>query len=316
MVTLEQQLSRLDLNLLVSLSVLIKEKNVTRAAQTLYLSQPAMSRTLGRLRDLFDDPLFYRESNGLVPTQKALDLQAPLEELLRNAQHLIAQTAFSPQSCDQTFVVSLPPLMSGFLSVPLAAALSQQAPKASLVEFPVGKDAVSQLVSRDVDFSVHIHEPENAEEFPFEKLGSIYPVFYVAKEHPLASKVDVTLEECLSYRFVDMSLDIRSSVGLSNPVDDYLAKLGIKRDVMFKSGQLLTLVEVMENSETIMVSSDKLLDMANLKDRLVPVFAMDDKPEFGVDIYLIEHKRTAASAAHQWLRELIITTLRDKVFTQ
>lgn len=52
MKTLEQELSRIDLNLLVSLSVLIKERNVSRAAQKLYLSQPAMSRTLARLRDL------------------------------------------------------------------------------------------------------------------------------------------------------------------------------------------------------------------------------------------------------------------------
>ncbi|WP_117232701.1 LysR family transcriptional regulator [Vibrio maerlii] len=315
MVTLEQQLSRLDLNLLVSLSVLLKEKNVTRAAQTLYLSQPAMSRTLGRLRDLFDDPLFYRESNGLVPTQKALELQQPLEELLRSMQSLVAKSAFTPDKCDQTFVLSTPPLMSTFLCIPLAMELNKQAPLASLVEFPVAKEPVQQLASRDVDFSIHIEEPANSIEFPSQKLGSTYPVFYVAHNHPLTKAKKVKLEDCFKYRFVDMSLDIRSSFGLSNPVDILLAKKGIERDIVFKSGQLMTLVEVMQQTDAIMVSTHRLTKLDGMEEKLVPVYAIDDDPNFIVDIYLIEHKRTATSAAHNWFKQLIISTIQDKIFS-
>lgn len=313
MVTLEQQLSRLDLNLLVSLSVLIKEKNVTRAAQTLYLSQPAMSRTLGRLRDLFDDPLFYRESNGLVPTQKALELQQPLEELLRGMQSLVAKSAFSPEKCDQTFVLSTPPLMSSFLNIPLATELSKQAPLASLVEFPVARNPIQQLASRDVDFSIHIEAPDNSIEFPYEKLGTTYPVFYVSPSHPLASVKNVTLEDCLKYRFVDMSLDIRSSFGVSNPVDVLLAKKGIERDIVFKSGQLMTLVEIMQNTDTVMVSSHRVGILDGMQNKLVPVFALEGDPDCEVNLYLIEHKRTSNSTAHNWFKQLLIETIQRAV---
>lgn len=313
MVTLEQQLSRLDLNLLVSLSVLLKEKNVTRAAQTLYLSQPAMSRTLGRLRDLFDDPLFYRESSGLVPTQKALELQSPLEELLRSLHSLVALPTFTPEQCDQTFVLSVPPLMSHFLCIPLATSLNSQAPLASLVEFPVARNPVQQLASRDVDFSIHVEAPDNGIEFPYEKIGSSYPVFYVSPQHPLANKKNVTLEECLKYRFVDMSLDIRSSFGMSNPVDVLLAKKGVERDIAFKSGQLMTLVEVMQHSETVMISSHLVAGSKEVQNKLVPVFALDTDPDCVVSLYLIEHKRTANSAAHQWFKQLLIETIQREV---
>jgi DNA-binding transcriptional LysR family regulator len=309
MVTLEQQLSRLDLNLLVSLSVLIKERNVTRAAQALYLSQPAMSRTLGRLRELFDDPLFYRESNGLVPTQKALELQEPLEELLRNMQSLIARSAFTPESCDQTFAISLPPLMSGFVSIPLITALKEHAPKASLIEFPVAKEPTQQLADRSVDFSFHVDKPDNESEFPSQCIATTYPVFYVSRNHPLAKQQQVTLEECLNYRFVDMSLDIRSSSGLVNPIDKYLSKHGRKRDVVFQSGQLHSLVSVMQQTDTVMVSSNKLLTSSYLKQQLVPVLTMEAFPELCLNIYLIEHKRTSNSAPHQWLKALILSTL-------
>ena len=66
---------RIDLNLLQYLDVLLRERNVTRAASHLSLSQPAMSNGLGRLRNLFDDPLFIRTSDGMTPTERALELQ-------------------------------------------------------------------------------------------------------------------------------------------------------------------------------------------------------------------------------------------------
>ncbi|WP_228768389.1 LysR family transcriptional regulator [Shewanella sp. TC10] len=299
--------------MLVSLSVLIKEKNVTRAANTLYLSQPAMSRTLSRLRTLFDDPLFYRESNGLVPTQKTLELQAPLEELLLAMRSLVAKSAFDPAECVQTFVVSIPPLMSRMLTVPLAERFMQDAPNASLIEYPIANTPTSQLLSRDVDFTIHIEPPSNPIEFPYVSLGQIYPVFYVSANHPLAKAQDITLEQCLESRFVDLTLDIRSNYGLQHPVDSYLAKNGMQRDIAFKSGQLLTLVEVMQSSSTILVATHKLIELEGVGDKIVPIFSLDKVPELMVELFLIEHKRTITSPAHQWFKNLVVSVIEDVV---
>ncbi len=67
-----RQIARIDLNLLIALQVLLEERNVSRAAERLYITQPAMSKTLGRLREVFDDPLFIRSSHGVRPTPKTL----------------------------------------------------------------------------------------------------------------------------------------------------------------------------------------------------------------------------------------------------
>ena len=75
-------LRRIDLNLLVILDALLNEQHVTRAAERLHLSQPAVSHALARLRDLFDDPLLVRAGASLVPTPRALELTAPLAEAL------------------------------------------------------------------------------------------------------------------------------------------------------------------------------------------------------------------------------------------
>jgi DNA-binding transcriptional LysR family regulator len=74
-----------DLNLLIALNVLMEERNVTRAADRLDLTQSAASRMLGRLRATFDDPLLVRTSRGLTPTKRALDLAGPLKEYLDGA---------------------------------------------------------------------------------------------------------------------------------------------------------------------------------------------------------------------------------------
>ena len=70
-----KDLNRIDLNLLVYLDVLLRERNVTQAANHLGLSQPAMSNGLRRLRDLFNDPLLVRTSDGMSPTARALELR-------------------------------------------------------------------------------------------------------------------------------------------------------------------------------------------------------------------------------------------------
>ncbi|MBM7035177.1 LysR family transcriptional regulator [Vibrio ulleungensis] len=313
MVTIEQQLSRIDLNLLVSLSVLLKERNVTKAAQRLYLSQPAMSRALAKLREIFDDPLLYRESNGLSPTQKALELQGAIDELLLSTQSILSKKEFSPQSCDNTFTISIPPLMSTFLSVPLATALVEQAPLASMAEYPITTTPIQHLSSRDVDFSIHIIQPKDETEYSYQKLGRLHPVFYVSQNHPLAQKNDVTLEEILAYRFVDMSLDISSLIEFQNPIDVYLEGLGLRRDLAYKSGQVASLIKFMQSTDSVMASTQMLAKTANAE-QLVPILSLQGVDEVEVNLYLIEHKRTLHSEPHKWFKELIVSTIRDGVF--
>src|SRR5690606_22985887 len=80
---------KVDLNLLVYLDVLLRELNVTRAAEQLGITQPAMSNGLRRLRDMFNDPLLIRSSDGMKPTERALDLQPKVRQILAETQHLL-----------------------------------------------------------------------------------------------------------------------------------------------------------------------------------------------------------------------------------
>ena len=95
---------RIDLNLLEYLDVLLRERNVTKAASHLGLSQPAMSNGLGRLRILFDDPLLVRTSDGMTPTERALELQPVIREVLAKVDKAVQpQAAFDATTAERFF---------------------------------------------------------------------------------------------------------------------------------------------------------------------------------------------------------------------
>ncbi|HMU86012.1 MAG TPA: LysR family transcriptional regulator, partial [Agitococcus sp.] len=97
-------LERVDLNLLTHLDVLLREKNVTRAAEQLGVTQPAMSNILRRLRVLFNDPLLIRSSEGMTATERALELQPRIREVLSDlGQILEPRTEFRPLSSARVF---------------------------------------------------------------------------------------------------------------------------------------------------------------------------------------------------------------------
>lgn len=104
---LPEKLSRLDLNLLICLFVLLEEGSVTQAANRLCLSQSAVSKSLGRLREQFSDPLFTRTAHGLKPTPRAQALQPQLEQLLRDIAHLTAPAEFVPATSHRHFKMAL-----------------------------------------------------------------------------------------------------------------------------------------------------------------------------------------------------------------
>lgn len=96
--------NRVDLNLLVYLDALLRERNVTRAAHQLSLSQPAMSNGLRRLRELFDDPLLVRTSEGMTPTERALELEPIVREVLSKVDHAVQpRAAFAPEEAQRVF---------------------------------------------------------------------------------------------------------------------------------------------------------------------------------------------------------------------
>jgi DNA-binding transcriptional LysR family regulator len=121
-------ISRIDLNLLVYLDVLLREKSVTRAADQLGITQPAMSNGLRRLRALFDDPLLVRTSEGMTPTQRAAELQPLVREALSTVEKVEQPAQFEAAASDRVFRLMASDYAEATLIPPLLDRLRERAP--------------------------------------------------------------------------------------------------------------------------------------------------------------------------------------------
>jgi DNA-binding transcriptional LysR family regulator len=126
-------IAKIDLNLLVYLDVLLREGSVTKAANQLSITQPAMSNGLKRLRDLFKDPLLVRTSDGMTPTKRALELQPTIRDVLSKLESSIQpETEFNPETSTRTFRIMTSDYAESTLLLELIEELNFKAPNITL----------------------------------------------------------------------------------------------------------------------------------------------------------------------------------------
>lgn len=221
-------LRKIDLNLLLAFSVLMQERNVSRAAERLLLGQPGLSAALKRLREALDDELFVRVGRGLQPTPRALDIAPAIEEALGNIERAIrVPEAFDPQSFEGAFRIGMCDNLETAFFGPLAARIRREAPKARLVSMATHtREAERQLDEGEFDISVSVH-PEPASWHIRQPLFnqssiSIYDPRQLKLQAPLSLE-DFAREAHIAVSFEgDMSGD----------VDGALKKLGRSRSVV------------------------------------------------------------------------------------
>ena len=147
-----------DLNLLVIFDALMTKRNVTKAAESVYLSQSAMSHALNRLRVLLDDPVLVRTETGMKPTPRALALELPIREVLAKIQfNLYAPEPFDPLTSKKTFVVYSTEYFESVYLPPLVARLEKQAPGVKVtIGILTQEIPESELANGDVDLLVAV----------------------------------------------------------------------------------------------------------------------------------------------------------------
>jgi DNA-binding transcriptional LysR family regulator len=184
-------LNKFDLNLLIALNALLLEKNVTRAAERVFVSQPAMSAALQKLRDYFRDPLLIRVGREMELTPRGLSLVEPVRDALLHVQAMLgAQPTFDPGTVERGFSISIrdhiaPRVMPGVIRRLLA-----EAPKVSCVIEELAQASLARLEHGDTDLCVGMDNPAlfGLRSFPdwlrTEDLVSVRWVCIVCRDHP------------------------------------------------------------------------------------------------------------------------------------
>ena len=308
-------INRIDLNLLVYLDALLRERNVTRAANQLNLSQPAMSNGLRRLRELFDDPLLVRTSEGMTPTERALELEPVVREVLSKIDHAVQpRSAFEPENAHRVFRImasdyaesTLFPSVLGKLRT-LAPGLTLDIMTPSDVSFlDVERGKVDMVINRFDSMPQSFHQIH---------LWNDSFTCVLSPENPVLE--DFTLENYLQANHIWVS---KTGMGVGvgvNPddvqrlgwVDVALNKLGKKRQIRVFTRHYQAAMTLAEQNDLIVTLPTRAAQLKLDNPRVV----LRDPP---LDIPPLELKMAWSpllqhNPANKWLRKLIADTARE-----
>jgi DNA-binding transcriptional LysR family regulator len=293
----------MDLNLLKALDALLDERNVTRAAQRLSLTQPAVSGMLTRLRERFGDPLFVRSQRGIVPTGRALELAAPVKQILSEIEGLLRPPAFDPATADMVLTLAATDYALRAVVVPFLAALRRAAPGIRVAVLPVQDPRLhSQLERGEIDLALVTLESTAADLHARHLFDERY-ICIMRAGHPEAAKGRLTLDRFCA---LDHALVSYAGGSFEGVTDEALARLGRVRHVALSVTSFLVLPEILRESDLIAVVPGRLAAHTDGLALREPPLEIP-----GFVKYAAWHERTHHDAGHRWIREQLFRTCAD-----
>ena len=292
-----KSLQTLDLNLLKAFSVLMEERNVSKAAEHLAITQPAMSGVLARLRDSFDDPLFVRVQRGVVPTNRALELAPQVKKVLNEVEQLLQPPQFDPTKAELTVRIACTDYAMRAVIVPFLRLLKIQAPKIKVAVLAINESIVqNQLEQRQIDFAL-VTPDFQAPDIHAQNLYDERYICAVCHDHPIAQQTELTLEQFCQ---LEQALISYHGCSFSGVTDKALQAMGLQRNVSLSVQNFIILPELLEQSDLLAVVPERLIMHLNNLKRFEPPLEIQ-----GFTKTLIWHERTHKDPAYRWIRELI-----------
>lgn len=298
----------IELHLVRVLKTLITERSVSRAANQLRSSQPAVSAQLKRLRELTGDPLLVRAGNAMVPTAAALRLLEPATRMLQDAGRLFSQhahqRAFEPRTSTARFRIAASDYLDPLFLPELVAQLKREAPAVRMDLLPLSGDfdyrrslAVGEI---DLVIGNWLKPPE---ELHLGKLFSDEIVCLVAEDHPMAKVAGTrawTTERYLQCEHIAPTPLHANAPGV---IDEHLQSLGVQREIMVRSGHF-SLIPLMVAQSLLVMTTGRLF-CSRYVDTLPLRIVRCPVPFPPLAYYQLWHELSHQSTAGRWLREQV-----------
>jgi DNA-binding transcriptional LysR family regulator len=296
---------RLDLNLLVVFDAVMQERNATRAAEKLNMSQPAVSHALGRLRAALGDELFVRTPEGMEPTPQAQHLAPSVRQALADlGAALESNRTFEPQEVSRSFVISLNNYGALVIAPALAAVVAREAPLVTLDLRPSGTLAVTESLDRgEIDLALgSLGAP--AERFCDLRLFEDRFACLLRLDHPAVGRDGKIDTQWLADLF---HLEVSSTGEGTAFVDDELARLGLERRIALRA-PLLATVGILAQSDMVAVMTERAARAFAAKAPLQVLTLPFASPT--LPFAMLWHRRQDDHAAHRWLRGVVSRVAR------
>ena len=300
----QTNLAAVDLNLLPALEALLRRRNVTRAAEDVGLSQPAMSRALQRLREALDDPLLVRAGGGLAPTPRALALLPELVAALDRLSSLYREPAFAPAELRRGFVIVGADVHTVLIAPSLLRRVSAEAPGVDLRFESYGRDLRERLEAGDVDFAFGIASTPLPPGTTSERLTDDRLALVMRAGHPDAGR-EWTLDDYARHAHVTIS--IRGDD--ESEIDSALAQGGHERRIVLRTPHFMAALAAVGASDAVTTVS------ATLARRFAREFGLVIKETplaaIPLQLTLIGAASRAGDSGLRWLKNCICEAVAD-----
>ena len=310
-------LKSIDLNLLVYFDVLLRKRNVTRSAEALGISQPAMSNGLQRLRKLFNDPLLVRTSNGMSPTERAEALQPLVREIVMRVEKAVeSQQDFDPARAVRVFRISVSDYTESTLVPPLLRHMRSRAPNVTLDFLTPSDVTFADLEHGNVDMVINRFDdlPESFHQRTVWKYGFSC---LCSPHNPVRHDFDLESYLSASHIWVSktgMGVGVGVEPGATQQlgwVDDALAKQGRTRRIRVFTRHYQAAMKLAEMRDLVVTLPSRAANLARDNPDLVILDSPFEIPEIELTMAwspLLHH-----NPAHQWMRGVIAEVAKEVV---
>lgn len=285
-----------DLNLIIVFQVLMEEKHVSRAAEKLHLSQPAMSRAFQRLKHLFKDELLTRTSNGYEPTQKARALIEEFDQILPRLESILNHQVFDPKKIKATIRIAATDYMVAVIFPSLLKILASEAPGIEIDINPWNEKAFDDLNSNNIDLVLWVQGAKTG--LRSEQLFREKFVCLVRKDHPIGNK-SLTLKRYIEYPHIVISIMQKGQIMIERTLESF----GLERKILVRTPYFVSAALLLEETDGILTVgkrlASKLLKIGKFREIKPP-------EEFHTYNYVqVWHPRTDSDPLMTWFRQVI-----------
>ena len=290
------KISAFDLNLFVILNSIYTEGSLTKAAEVVGITQPAVSNALSRLREKFDDELFVRTGSGMVPTQKTENIIKDVQNALQLMQKSVNEPdEFDPATSQKTFRISLGDINEGRILAILISKIEKQAPNIKLECYYTARGQVPHaLATNELSFAVDPFIP-NSKDTNSTKVFSDKFVIAHRANHPVSKITEITLDEALKLKYINISNRKRGA----SVVEMEMQKMQLQPEIALRAQHYLVTPEIVRSSDLCLLCSETFAKKHGLSYVNLPF----DVPP--LEQYLIWHKSDDNDGSHIWMRTLI-----------
>ncbi len=294
----DMNIDAFDLNLLKTFDSLYRHRQLTKAAEQLCLSQPAVSHALKRLREAFNDPLFTRSADGMQPTPKALALAPNIQQALELSSAILASPISAPSELQRCFHVAMPDYLEAVLLPVLTRALRFAAPNVSLkIKMAEPESIKRTLATGELDFVVD-YVPLKGRDIRKKILFEDRFVTIARAQHPIVGRT-LSLDQFLACEHAVVEPRIPDPL----PIDKQLKASGKYRKIAVTTANFLSIFPLVTQTDYLSTPPYRL---ARTYAEQFPITLYQTPLELApFNVFAYWHRSKEQDPAHRWFRELI-----------